>query len=62
MVEQEILYEYGLEPYDVLTADEYWELSEDDDKILTAAATGKWKCHHELLISDDAFIEDEGEK
>ena len=56
LVDLEILYERNLEPYYALTQDEFFELPEEDDKILYAATMGRWKCHHELLPDDGEEI------
>ena len=56
LVDLEILYERNLEPYYALTQDEFFELPEEDDKILYAAEMGRWKCHHELLLPDDGGL------
>jgi hypothetical protein len=56
LVDLEILYERNLEPYCVLTDDEFENLPEEDDKILYAAEMGRWKCHHELLLPDDGGL------
>ena len=56
LVDLEILYERNLEPYYALTQDEFFELPEEDDKILYAATMGRWKCHHELLLPDDGGL------
>lgn len=56
LVDLEILYERNLEPYYALTQDEFFELPEEDDRILYAAEMGRWKCHHELLLPDDGGL------
>ncbi len=61
LVDLEILYERNLEPYYALTQDEFFELPEEDDRILYAATMGRWKCHHELLPDDEEEITDSSE-
>lgn len=56
LVDLEILYERNLEPYCVLTDDEFEKLPQEDDRILYAAEMGRWKCHHELLLPDDGGL------